>query len=115
MPKRAPMPCRQSGCPATVAGGGYCETHQKLKYQRQDRNRLSPSKRGYDSKWRKIRQQVLSVDPLCRHCSVIGFMVNATEVDHIDGNSRNNNYQNLRPLCKSCHSARTMRDQVRVK
>lgn len=35
----------------------------------------------------------------------------ATDVDHIDGNPRNNAPANLRPLCHSCHSRRTATDQ----
>jgi hypothetical protein len=35
----------------------------------------------------------------------------ATDVDHIDGNSRNNSPSNLRALCHKCHSRRTAREQ----
>ncbi len=39
-------------------------------------------------------------------------MVVATEVDHIDGDSRNNEPANLRCLCHRCHSRRTAKDQA---
>lgn len=74
--------------------------------------RLSASKRGYDHKWREqIRPAALAREPLCRFCKANGRVVRAAEVDHIDGDSRNNRPDNLRSLCKPCHSARTARDQ----
>lgn len=76
-----------------------------------DLRRGSSSARGYDWRWRKIRAVVLAEEPLCRFCSEQGYVVSAEEVDHIDGNSRNNDRANLRPLCRGCHSARTARDQ----
>ena len=70
------------------------------------RRRLSSSQRGYDAAWRKVRAWVLSQPPsgrrradgvivghgpLCVMSWVLeGRTVPATEVDHIDGNSRNN-------------------------
>ncbi|WP_238996817.1 HNH endonuclease [Entomobacter blattae] len=49
-------------------------------------------------------------------CQKEGRIKEATEVDHIQ-TVRNRpdlrlDPRNLRALCKSCHSARTMRDQV---
>ena len=38
-------------------------------------------------------------------------IVPAKDVDHIDGNTNNNDASNLRPLCRVCHSTRTARDQ----
>jgi 5-methylcytosine-specific restriction protein A len=38
------------------------------------------------------------------------LVVVATEVDHVDGNSQNNLFANLRSLCKPCHSAKTARE-----
>ncbi|WP_291295831.1 HNH endonuclease signature motif containing protein [Elioraea sp.] len=44
-------------------------------------------------------------------CCEAGRVAPARDVDHIDGDARNNARSNLRPLCHSCHSARTARDQ----
>lgn len=57
------------------------------------------------------RPAALAREPLCRMCKEHGLVTAATEVDHIDGNSRNNDPDNLRSLCKPCHSGRTARDQ----
>ena len=48
---------------------------------------------------------VLSEEPLCRRCRAKGLTVLATMVHHIDGNSSNNNRENLEPLCDPCHRA----------
>jgi 5-methylcytosine-specific restriction protein A len=79
--------------------------------RRFDARRGSAASRGYDHNWRKVRAFHLQAEPLCRFHAERGDVVAAIEVDHIDGNSRNNDDRNLRSLCKSCHSARTARDQ----
>lgn len=66
---------------------------------------------AYNGAWRRVRLAVLAREPLCRACSEAGRVTAAEEVDHIDGNNRNNAAANLRPLCKPCHSRRTALDQ----
>lgn len=74
--------------------------------------RESAAARGYDYHWRSVvRPRQLAKEPLCRFCEEKRRVVPATEVDHIDGNSRNNDPDNLRSLCHDCHSGRTARDQ----
>ncbi len=58
-------------------------------------------------RWRAIRDQVLSSEPLCRDCTRMGRIIPATEVDHINSQTADNRPENLAPLCKSCHSHRT--------
>ena len=58
--------------------------------------------------WRTLRAYVLSGDPLCRHCTSRGLTVVATEVDHLNNDPTDNRLVNLQPLCKSCHSIKTM-------
>lgn len=58
--------------------------------------------------WQKARREKLDEQPVCEFCSEAP----ATEVDHINGDPRDNRQENLRSACKPCHSARTMRDQV---
>jgi 5-methylcytosine-specific restriction enzyme A len=60
--------------------------------------------------WRKLRAQVLSVQPLCLECRDQGVLVPATEVDHIDNDPSNNALDNLQGLCRAHHSAKTHRD-----
>ncbi len=113
MPRLPPHPCAEPGCPALVDGQPRCEAHTVATRQHYDEARGNSAARGYDRQWRKVRLRVLDSEPLCRFCKVEGRITPANEVDHIDGNSRNNDRANLRPLCKPCHSARTLRDQVR--
>ncbi len=108
MPKKAKRPCRYKGCPAlTDLSGGYCAEHEKLIQQQYNRyGRSAESKKRYGYRWRKIRASFLSINPLCEMCKREGRYINATEVHHIkplaDGGT--NDFDNLMPLCKSCHS-----------
>jgi 5-methylcytosine-specific restriction enzyme A len=66
------------------------------------------TKRLYDKRqWRRLREQVLRMEPLCRLCVQRGLAVPAVDVDHItplaDGGEAWA-FTNLRPLCHSCHS-----------
>lgn len=126
MPHALPSPCSARGC-RTLTTGGLCETHRKARHQVVDSRRVSSHARGYDSQWRKVRAWVLSQPPsghrrgdgvivghgpLCVFCQVErGRVTPAKDVDHIDGNSRNNEPANLRSLCHKCHSSRTATDQ----
>lgn len=61
--------------------------------------------------WRKLRRAVLASEPCCRMCIAQGKTVVATDVDHFDNDPSNNDLVNLQPLCHSCHSRKTQRDQ----
>lgn len=67
--------------------------------------RIAPprTRKRYHPRWRVRRARHLSAYPLCP-CGRA-----ATEVDHIDGNTRNNRTENLQSYCKSCHSKKTVR------
>lgn len=62
--------------------------------------------------WKKIRLKVLRGEPLCRRCQHP-----ASEVDHIDGDWRNNpgDGSNYQPLCFACHVIKTKEDRQRHK
>ena len=85
-------------------------THRK---QRQREHRPAACARGYNWAWSKpggIRDCHLAGYPLCEDCKAIGRITRAVEVDHIDGDSGNNAGDNLRSLCKSHHSRKTVRE-----
>lgn len=63
------------------------------------------------AQWRAIREQVLQREPLCRYCTRRGWVVPATDVDHINGQTEDNRLESLQPLCRSCHSEKTARDE----
>lgn len=74
----------------------------------------SSTARGYGADWRKVREQVLAAEPLCRFCASQGLVVPATDVDHIEpfaglDDPLRLSPANLRPLCRPCHMARTAR------
>ena len=61
----------------------------------------------WSPQWRAIRSRVLAEEPLCRYCTMRGWVTPATEVDHADNRTENNSRDNLIPACKSCHSEKT--------
>ena len=107
MPQRPKRPCAAAGCPGRASNGRYCEAHaSRLKADRKPDTRPSPSQRGYDQKWRRIRAQFLKAHPFCADCNEP-----ANEVDHIIPIAKggSNQWDNLQPMCKSCHSRKTAR------
>lgn len=115
MPPRPLRPCKNPVCPKTTRNpSGYCEIcepeamlKRKLQEQARDQARGSSTERGYDREWRRIRRDVLRrAGGLCEDCFGRGLYTAAVEVHHKDGDSRNNNYSNLAPLCKECHDWR---------
>lgn len=118
MPVSAPKVCAHPGC-GRLSHAMRCDLHSKQREAEQqairvetDKRRGSPTARGYGAAWQGVRVAVLMGEPLCRLCTADGHTTAAAVVDHIDGNSRNNDTDNLRPLCKRCHDRRTGRDQA---
>ena len=74
-----------------------------------DATRESSSARGYDARWRRLRESQLRAEPLCRSCRMEGLAVAATEVDHIRRKRRGggDERRNLQSLCRACHSKKT--------
>lgn len=112
MPVKPSSPCRSPRCPNLSVSQGYCDQHQALakqarRLQDKDRNLGTRKERGYGVEWQRLRLTVLNQEPLCCECAKIGRIEPAVEVDHIDGDVRNTDLENLQPLCHSCHSRKT--------
>jgi 5-methylcytosine-specific restriction protein A len=107
VPTKALGPCKDRTCSGRATERGYCATHAALHpVPKQVDNRPSASQRGYDAQWRRIRAQFLKYFPQCCQCAA-----KATEVDHIKplASGGSNKWENLQPLCKPCHSRKTVR------
>lgn len=59
-----------------------------------------------------LRHQQLTKEPLCEDCLKRGHIVPATDVDHKEAHNGDwdkfIDHENLRSLCKSCHSRKTI-------
>lgn len=96
MPSKQRHFCGHPGCPELVRGRPYCSAHTPPD------SRPSPSARGYNWTWRKIRAAYLAEHPRCERCGT-----ESVEVHHKDGDTSNNEWWNLEALCKPCHSRET--------
>jgi 5-methylcytosine-specific restriction protein A len=98
--------CGRIGC-RNLTTSRYCAEHtvapRRSAHRGRD-SRASCSDRGYDWRWHKLRNTVLSRRPMCERCYAAGRQgVPAKVVHHIDHNQRNNSMHNLQPLCRDCH------------
>ena len=105
--------CRYPGCPAILPESGYCPRHrgqgERAERERwgRDRDRRDPAARKiYNGKrWRRLRQELLAADPICRRCRD----ALAVEVHHVRpikvAPHLAHDPGNCRPLCRPCHEA----------
>jgi 5-methylcytosine-specific restriction protein A len=105
--------CREPGCGAFAITGskhGRCKAHTTDTYRRIERYRGTAKARGYDADWRRVREDVLRAEFLCRVCNEAGVTSVAVEVDHVKplahGGARLDR-ANLQPLCRECHQEKT--------
>jgi 5-methylcytosine-specific restriction protein A len=117
-PTRPLRACRTPRCPGLVERG-YCETcrarlgltdrQARTGSHWSDWNRGTSTQRGYGVEWRRLREQVLTAEPLCRPCQQQHRVSIAKEVHHIiakaDGGT--DALSNLEPRCVSCHRTAT--------
>jgi 5-methylcytosine-specific restriction endonuclease McrA len=76
----------------------------------QERRRRRGSKHYDRRAWRdRMRPRILARDPICKLCGQAA----STEVDHIRPMTEGgeDTEDNLRGVCKQCHSKRTRQDQ----
>jgi 5-methylcytosine-specific restriction protein A len=108
MARRAARPCKTAGCPGLTRNGVYCADCASQHGNAYDRERGSAAARGYGHRWRKLRLMYLRENPLCVGCGAA-----ASEVDHIVARAAGggDDWENLQSFCKSCHSAKTRREQ----
>jgi 5-methylcytosine-specific restriction endonuclease McrA len=54
----------------------------------------------------KRRRVMIEQECKCLHCGLVDWMGKpiTLELDHVDGNNKNNTRENLRYLCPNCHS-----------
>ena len=85
------------------------ERHKGSRSAVPNANARSSSALGYGRTWQRLRRLVLSASPMC---VAIGCDAIANEVDHIipKKNGGTDAMDNLQTLCKSCHSAKTWRE-----
>ena len=62
------------------------------------------------ARWQRLREWVLSHEPLCRYCMEHEVVEEATVVDHIKPHKGDPQLfwdaDNLQPLCAACHDGR---------
>jgi 5-methylcytosine-specific restriction protein A len=116
MPMKPKHLCFYSGC-GTLTDTTYCPKHTEVKKQaRRDYDKKRPSYYAwYDSaRWQMLRSKILFACPLCVECSKLGRHTSASVVDHIVAHKGNINLfwdaENLQSLCKTCHSAKTSKE-----
>jgi 5-methylcytosine-specific restriction protein A len=100
--------CATNGCPE-LTHKARCPKHSR---EIEQKRREKEHWRDYGPEWRIIRKKILRAEPNCRNCGQP-----ATEVDHIKPLKEGGTHdlENLRPLCKSCHSRRTYYDTLHKK
>ena len=110
MPRRAPLPCPEPGCPV-LTQGGRCPAHRKADYRRQDECRGSAAERGYDARWQRESRRYLRLHPLCVQCLEHGRTEPSTVVDHIIPHRGDKQLfwdeTNWQALCKTDHDRKT--------
>jgi 5-methylcytosine-specific restriction protein A len=116
MPRRAKQACRYPGCGAACEGA-YCAAHAGQAPNRlYDRDRGSPSRRGYGRRHQRWRLLILARDPLCQIAVLCDGTALATEADHIVPLAEGGTwaYSNGQGACKACHSHKTAQEQRRA-
>lgn len=89
--------CTTNGC-SEIVKSGKCQSCRRAVSK--VRNKITQPR--YDDTWRVISLEFRRHFPLCFVCGA-----QATEVDHIDGNTSNRSWENLASYCKRHHAMKT--------
>jgi 5-methylcytosine-specific restriction protein A len=119
--------CTYPGCrELALAGHRRCEKHYsggsasgdaEVKRRIYDEGRQNSDLRKLykTAGWFRMRKAILDENPLCVECLKHRRITVATDVDHIKPHRGDPEVffdsSNLQPLCKSCHSAKTLRGE----
>lgn len=112
MPKKPATPCSQPGCPA-LTFDRFCSEHQREDNRNYERYQRDPAiAKRYGRRWRKIRATYITQHPLCEDCLEQGRHTPVEEVHHVLPleHGGTHSFDNLRSLCKPCHSQQTAID-----
>lgn len=92
------------GCRKPTRNGSRCAPCAR----QAEAQRGSAAQRGYGSRWRKIRREVLELQPFCQ---VPGCVRLASDVDHAIPRALggSDDPENLQALCHAHHSQKTAR------
>lgn len=116
MPVAAKGICPHPGCGKATARG-RCPEHAAQLARELEARRESSTRRGYGRRWRAARAAFLREHPLCRACEEKGLIVASTEVDHVVPHKGDRvlfwDRSNWQALCKTCHAAKTAREDGR--
>lgn len=111
MPRSPKKPCAFPGCP-NLTHDRFCEEHTRQTNKQYERyERPYKASERYGGSWRRVRDRYIQLHPLCEDCIEMGNVPpgRSEEVHHIKPKSQggSDHFDNLRALCKSCHSRRT--------
>lgn len=78
------------------------------------RPRPTAHRRGYGTRWQRLRRTFLARHPLCVMCLANGDVTPATVVDHIVPHKGDQaklwDIDNLQSLCEKCHNRKTAKE-----
>ena len=112
MPWKPKHNCTYPGCHTLVESGqSRCPTHTIAVRAQYDARRGTSTERGYNARWRRLRQWFLNSHPLCAECNRNGILTAASVVDHIMPHRGDMallyDQANLQSLCTTCHNRKT--------
>lgn len=94
-------PCLDCG---ELTEGSRCRRHEKENLERRRADPDLTGRRATTPEWRRLRRAVnRRFHFACAECGSRGTALAPVEVHHIDGNARNNVFENLITLCQECH------------